>query len=379
MKKKILLFSRDPGGANAIMPLYGPLVQKGFIVRLFGKDFSLAKYVNFGLKGLDIGEIITTFTIKMVEAFLRKEKPDLIVTGTSADDFVEKYMWKSSEKLGIPSFAILDQWSNYGVRFSPYNVDSLTNYKKEPSHPFLPTKILVMDEYAKEQVIKEGIPSKRVTAKGHPYFEHLLQQPNSSGKVLEFKNMHNLSESDYVITYASEPIAEIYGNTKNAIPYLGYTQKTIFQNLQDALRVIVKKTPKRITCIIKLHSKENKSSYNDAITSESNQLRFVVDNESHPWDVIRSSHLVCGMSSMFLIESAMLQVPIISIQIGLRRENQFMLHRRGIIKSVMKKEELIQKLDEYVVNEKKPQYYFDVIENPIEKIIGYLENVLCPN
>ena len=107
--KTILLFSRDPGGANTVVPLVPALREKGYSVKLFGKDMALKKYSNAGLEGVDISTLLNKVNPAEVESFLCAEKADFLITGTSASDPVEKYLWKAAEKLNVPSFAILDQ------------------------------------------------------------------------------------------------------------------------------------------------------------------------------------------------------------------------------------------------------------------------------
>lgn len=121
----------------------------------------MSKYNQYGLKGINIREKLRYISQEEVYKFLLKESPDFLITGTSADDFIEKYLWKAAEKLNIKSFAILDQWVNYGVRFSNFSVDGLEKYNKIKKHPYVPYRILVMDEYAKTQMVLEGISEKR--------------------------------------------------------------------------------------------------------------------------------------------------------------------------------------------------------------------------
>jgi len=66
-RKKILLFSRDPGGANTIFPLVGPLKKKGYSVLLYGKDIALKIYSDHGLSGLNIKDFIGHFDKEVVQ------------------------------------------------------------------------------------------------------------------------------------------------------------------------------------------------------------------------------------------------------------------------------------------------------------------------
>ena len=157
MKSKILLFARDPGGANTVIPLHHPLVSQGYHVLLYGKDTALDKYRNAGLSFADIRERLGDTLIPDWLDFLGEEKPDLIITGTSAEDPSEKHLWEAARSQGIPSAAILDQWENYGIRFSPYPVSKSHLYEKDPSHPYLPDHILVMDNVAAQAFSDLGI------------------------------------------------------------------------------------------------------------------------------------------------------------------------------------------------------------------------------
>ena len=117
-KNKILLFSRDSGGSNVIIPLIKPLKSRDYKIFLFGKDIALKNYRLRGYKGKNISSVISIINVDNLVKFLMKEKFNFIITSTSGDDYTERYLWKAAEIVKIPTFAILDNWINYGVRFS---------------------------------------------------------------------------------------------------------------------------------------------------------------------------------------------------------------------------------------------------------------------
>src|SRR6266496_850345 len=157
--KIVVLFSRDPGGANTIIPLVKPLWAKGYRPILLGKDIALDSYRRTGLAAEDLVRHVNPISVESLERFLKDRRADVLVTGTSAEDSTEKYFWKAAENLGVPSLAILDQWVNYGIRFSPYGVSRSEQYERDRRHPFLPTRILVMDAFARAEMLEElGIP-----------------------------------------------------------------------------------------------------------------------------------------------------------------------------------------------------------------------------
>jgi hypothetical protein len=379
---KILLFSRDPGGANTIFPLAMGLQRKGYAVFLYGKDMALKIYSDHGLSGSDISKVISGGDIDEIENWLCGIKPDFIITGTSAYDFTEKYIWSTAKKLNIPSFAILDSWINYGLRFSNYTIFETEKYATDRQHPFLPDKIMVMDEFAKEEMVKDGFDGSMVLVSGHPYFEELMRMrddfmPENRSR---FRNQLGINATDFLITFASEPISTTYKQEGGLGLYWGYDEKTIVKAILEALKYIVHAYTHKIIFLIKLHPKENPATYTGYIDDiGSDKIKILINNELDSLKLILSSDLICGMFSMFLIEAVILDKPVISTQIGLKRENPFILNKRNILKSILTKDDLLSELKKIILKDKKPKCYMDVINNPISNIMQEMEGYLCRN
>jgi hypothetical protein len=376
MNKKIILFSRDPGGANTIIPLVKPLEKKGYVVELFGKDAALEKYANAQVQSVDITKSIHEISKDSILDFLKRKKPDFIITGTSGNDCTEKYLWAASNKLKVPSFAIVDQWMNYGIRFSKYQIMDIGKYNEHKKHDFLPTKILIMDEYAKKEAINEGLEPSMLIVTGQPHFEALREykSENVTSGPERINRKYNIAESAYLITFASEPISKDYGINE---AYMGYNEQAIFKILANNLKKIALDFDRKITLIIKLHPREQENSYRDILDLSDEKIDIHIDKNSNPLDLILSSNLICGMSSMFLIESVILGKPVISVQIGLNNKNPFILNRRGIIKSILDEDSLFMELKSTILKNEIPQYNFKIIENPINNVIYQMENILC--
>ena len=380
MSKKILLFSRDPGGANTIIPLVRPLKENGYEIRLFGKDHALDKYSNAGISGLNIMDFVKNIELKSIEEFLVDERPDFILTGTSADDFTEKYIWKAGEKLRIPSFAIFDQWINYGIRFSKYKTTEIEEYNDDRTHPYLPSKILVMDDYAKQEAIEDGLEPSRIIVTGQPYFEDLLKHREKilPETVEKIRRRMGVDGTSFVITFASEPVSKDYDKSNNSENYWGYTERTVIEELFESIKNISSESSKKIYFIIRPHPREDVNRFQDIILLfKEEKISIITDRISNSWDLILASDLICGMSSMFLIESVLLGKPVISVQIGLNKENPFILDRRGILKSILDKKMLLNQLRSIIIENEIPHYNFDVIKTPVDNAIYQMENYLC--
>lgn len=369
--KKILLFSRDPGGANTILPLV-PKLKTKYEVILLGKDAALKKYEQNHLEASDIMEECKEISMENIERVIKKYRPDFIITGTSADDNTEKYFWKAGEKFKIPSFAILDQWMNYGIRFSEYGVSQLKQYEKEKRHLFLPTRILAMDEYAKCKLKEEGLDERRILVSGQPYFEWFSSQLEAIGKeeVEKYKNILK-NENEQILVFASEPICKTYG--ENSL-YWGYTEKTIFQSFHEVLNKVTQRYEKKVKVLIRPHPKEGKEEWKEKIEN-TEYITYVIDTELDGKMAIKLADLICGMSSMFLIEAAICQKSIMSIQIGLSKENPFILDKMNVLKSILSKEELERKMKNFFIG-LKSDCRWEIEKGATDKVIELMEELI---
>ena len=110
-----------------------------------------------------------------MEKILKTFSPDIVVTGTCATDFLERNIWMAARSLRIKSVAVLDSWCFYGLRFSNYTFENDDSYISSEQFPYLPDQIFVMDEYAKAQMIAEGIDPNLIEIIGQPFLEELRE------------------------------------------------------------------------------------------------------------------------------------------------------------------------------------------------------------
>lgn len=368
--KRVVVFSRDPGGANAVIPLVSPLRRDGYRVALYGKDFALDRYRTAGLDGSDTAELSADGTDACVRELIRKESPDFVITGTSADDDTEKAIWRVCEAAGIPSMAVVDQWCNYGLRFSRFGVDDIAGYDADKKHVCLPTLIIALDDFARREMVAEGLPDERIAVCGQPYFEAVLAQ-----RVEGRRSLSGVAQpGEFVVVFASEPITKTYGE-QEALRYWGYTEKTILASLVQSLETVAVQSSNSITLAIRPHPKEGLDHFDKVLTSCS-RIRWRFDRNNSPWASMQDADLVCGMSSMFLVESVILGRPALSIQIGLRRDDPSVLARRGIMPTVLSEQELVERLRRIIVLGEREARSFEVIRDPVRRIIAEMEKKL---
>jgi len=279
----ILFFAHDPGGANSIAPLI-PLFEKPLV---FAKGPALNILPN--------AEPLTDNALNVL-------KPNYVVTGTSANDFTERNLWKSAKSLSIPSIAILDAWTSYGIRFSQYEINDLHMFTGVCE--YLPDHICVMDEFAKIEMIKDGVPHDRIITFGNPHFEYVSTAA---------KSYKEQKSNKRIVLFASEPFFDIYRKGAGEIA------------LRDLIETI--KPYEDLTIRIRKHPKESSEQFVGYLGE-----RVEMDKNTNVFDSIQQAEIIVSVSSMVLIESMFFKKKIISYQPKSKDgKNDFILTRNGML------------------------------------------------
>ncbi|MCI8918703.1 MAG: hypothetical protein HFH29_08040 [Eubacterium sp.] len=103
------------------------------------------------------------------------------------------------------------------------------------------------------------------------------------------------------------------------------------------------------------------------------------DRDTDSFSVLKAADLVCGMSSMFLLEAVICEKPIMSIEIGLRQENPFILEAAGICKSILDENTLYNKLRDnmiYAAENKEHAAGFSYIKHAAGHVAAVIEEAV---
>jgi hypothetical protein len=339
-KKTIIIYARDAGSANCVIPII-PLLEKDFRIALYANGVAYEKMISIGLLPLVLSANLN------FENFIKKHSPAIIITGTEPDPLIRK-LWIIGKELGVITVAILDQWLNYEARF-PLS-----------SSFHMPEKIFVPDDFAKKELIALGINPSKIISTGHPLLSslHTWNTKFKNRRPNFFRKKLGLPLDSYILTFASEPIAKTHGE-KNLF---GYNEITI---LKELIHTLEKINAPNLLLAIKPHPSDLREKYLNISTNLSVKI---LNPKLHSWDLIKASDCICGMSSMFLIESVLLEKPILSIQLNLKYKNPFVLDRANIVKSIATKKELFQSLQKTVLQTPHPLPFFPVKTNVCERI-----------
>ena len=158
----------DRGGYNFCRPVISELRQSGKQVMCL-----LAKKLDLSLKATDedFGEyFVYSEQTNSLNTTLKKHSfiPHIATINTLVTRDLEKILINDLKKVNIPVISPIDTWDFFKFRFSP--VEKETSGEELS---FLPDYVLVVDSFAKERAVMEGIPEKKIIITCNPDFEKL--------------------------------------------------------------------------------------------------------------------------------------------------------------------------------------------------------------
>ncbi len=328
----ILALSGDPGGANALAPVIDALRKSGR-VRVEARAYRQACAV-WQRRGLSFESVD--------EAVEPPIPPNtrLVLTSTSLNGVdLEKRVIVTAGLRGIPSVTVLDFWSNYRRRFSSTG-DNLDR---------LPDKIAVMDAQAQKEMVEEGFDVERLVATGQPAFDDLTRwragfTPERRATVRE---RFGVAPGDLLVIFASQPFLAFRSSGVELPQYPGYDEHSVAALLVKALEQIAEESQRGITLAIRLHPREEASSFDDL---RSERIRVLVATGGDAFEAVCAADLVTGMSTVLLVEACYLGCVVASLQPNLRGPDTLPTNRLGFSRALYSEGEILPAMRELLLD-----------------------------
>ncbi|MCC7015699.1 MAG: hypothetical protein IT564_00650 [Rhodospirillales bacterium] len=272
----IALAAHDPGGASVLVAAAPALRDRGHgllwlpsgpAARLWREA---GEYVPKPMDG------------PAAAAAVAREQPGLLLTGASFLDDFERKLWFDARRLRIPSFAVLDSWSNLELRFTPV----------KGSHE-QPDVLGVIDERTRKQITDEGWCRARLFVVGQPHLAARTER-------LKRRRRVRPSGGGKRVMFFSEPIGEDYGRAAR-----GFTQFEVATLAAEALA-----GSPGVVMDVKPHPREAESGWRDWLVRTPNARLAVEDTET----LLAAADGVLGMTTIVLIEAALVGIPALSLQ-----------------------------------------------------------------
>ena len=369
---KVLVFAREAGGVAAVAPVCRILLENDWDLLILSKDNGLAVFESSGFECIDFSFFDAAYLSSLAkQKFL--SLPDLILTSAASMpglDMTERYLRQWGSEHSVKTVAILDQWQNYGQRFSGAGKDEKLAY--------MPDYIFVMDELAKDEMITEGIPEDKIIITGQPAFDSILDRNRlSEADCSSIKTDLNLSKTETIVTFAAESLKKDFGNS------LGYDEHSTLVCLGNVLEKICTQNKQlEIYLLIKLHPENTYEEFEWALSKWPLLKMRITKNEHRPYEVLAISDIVVGMSSILLVEAILAGNIVVSLQLDSLVGSKMVATKTGaipFIRSADEGEKVIRSLllddsyrNQYLNNEKT----WNIKANNAKRCFGFLEKIL---
>jgi hypothetical protein len=288
---KIICLAGDPGGARALSPVIAELRQRGVDLHLLGYRQGSAILQEHGLPVTVCDEHLAQHAAQ----YLQNAQADLLLTATSMNgqDF-EKIFIQAASQCGLASLAVLDFWSNYRGRFTTRPPDGELDAT--------PDQIAVMDARAVAEMVAQGFPPHQLVITGQPAYDELFQPVDVPATRQRVRTALGIAAEDVLLIYASQPFTEMTAET--GIPHVSYDEMECLRLLLDSLQAT-----NSLKIWVRPHPRETAAKFH-ALADP----RLIISADFDRISAICAADGVTGMSSNFLLEAALLGLPVLSLQ-----------------------------------------------------------------
>ena len=364
----ILLFAEDPSAANYVALLEPALSRGGWRPHLYASgvaaDWLRARQVTFA----------TAPPTSEAWSLLRRIGPACVLTGNAENpETLGLTLIDASRELGIPSVAFVDALMRAPYRFRGATGDPLAH---------APDWLLVPDGITREAFIQLGYPRDHIEVCGHPQYDStvaIAKQWSREGGPAEFRRrlFPNVSAERKILTFISEGRVRYSSMFERSFEYkfsgrggeIGRT-KVILEEVLDAAAELADKP----FVIFRAHPVEDVGDYLEYAT----EIDCFSDKGS-PLELVYASDLTVGMTSMLLLEAALLGRPTLAV---LARDSEVQLLpsiRSGLTPHVLNRQDLRQILPYLLKNDVDPtkrNIETGLIMGAAECIVRFLDAVV---
>jgi predicted glycosyltransferase len=335
----ILVICGDPGGASAVAPVIKFLESENRL-RIEAVAYNEAGSIwdNFEITYKNIPNDISH---EAILSLLKKPDVKLLFSGTSVNSIdLERKFIAAAAHISKPSLSLIDFWTNYTWRFSDKDKRLVT----------LPDRIAIMDEFAFDEMVKEGFEPSRLVITGQPAFDDLASWSAgfTEGRRDEVRRSLGVTRDEIFVLFASQPLTSLYGTDVIQEKYLGFDEWVVLETLIQTLDEIKIETGAKIHLVIRPHPRESVELFHDY---GSDIIPITLVESGSARSQVMTADLVIGMNTELLVEACYMGCVTLSLQPGLRHPDRLPTNRLGFSRSVYHHEEIKPALLELLLDE----------------------------
>jgi hypothetical protein len=298
----VLIFVEDPGAANFVASLPAELQRRGRRVLVLTQGLASSYLQERGLKVATIPGGETAATI------LATVRPAVLVAGTSENpDSMGLQLIAQARPAGVASVGVVDAYANAAYRF-----------RGRTEHPlaFAPDWLLTPDAPTSGAFVSLGYPADRVVTVGHPHYDLVrwTRERRSHESITSKRARHfpAVPEGRQIVLFAAEISSgcqpRLYQKSKDyTLTGRGQNQGRTFIVLEEFI-LAISQVNQRPYLVLRLHPKNTREEF-AAYLGEFDE----VSQGGSALEILAAVDLVVGMTSMLLMEAALLGRPTLSI------------------------------------------------------------------
>ena len=330
----ILIFAEDPGPAQYAAPLAEALAAQGWRAVVYAAGLAGEVLRQRHIPFVPVDGSMTPLSI------LSQVQPRCLLTGTSENpDSLGLQLIHEAQRRGISTAAFIDAGMNAAYRLRGRRAESLA---------YAPDWILVPDEWTKDQFIRIGAHADRTVVCGHPHYDHVQNLSRTwtaqDREEMRERLLPGLEKGQRVVVFVSEGSERL--SLLSSPPSPGeYTMQgrgrstgrteIIIEELLGAVQTL----PRRPYLVLRLHPKDQADDF-QAYAAEFNHI----DRASPPLELVFCADLVVGMTSILLLEAALLGSRTLSAVLRPEEKDWLSTVRQGATPCVMQRADLVMAL-----------------------------------
>jgi hypothetical protein len=323
-KKAVLFVAFDSGGAAVLAQLITRIIVKRRNVRCLvfaggpAKNIFASSLPASGVKNVGMREMRRLALLGRI---------DLAVSGTGVSSF-ERNAWRLCKKAGVRILAFVDAWNMMAERLAP-------------GGGAVPDRVGTPDSATRKEMVALGFPISSVFVAGQPYLEAVAGSKLVSGKKrLGLKRKLGIERGRFVLLFASEQFGRHYA-------HYGYSEYDVIREVVSACELLSREGL-AIHLLVKLHPEEKRGKYGSYPFPTGFPVS-VVQKEISSREALSLADLVCGSTSVILLESALCGVPAISVQPGMAGKDNCRASSMGLVQLAEKKGDLSRLLEHALI------------------------------
>lgn len=307
---RIRFAARDPGGANVLVPVIQRLAS-GHSVDTWALPVAATVFERNACLCRRFDD--PPSVARLVAAW-EKLPADVLVTGTSGYAPFESALWSAGRERGVPSLAVIDAWCNLGVRFRDGRPDA----------------VAALDARQAQELRNLGFAADQVIVAGHSWLNQFCRRCEA----IIAAGAAEPHGSTVQVLFVSEGFAQDVA--RGVSVGAGFDELDSFRMLwRVAAAAATAEQP--VAIVIKFHPYEDPQRFLQMLGELPPRPHLSVralplKTMPYPW--VLWADLVVGLTSALLLESIVLDRPVISVQPGLNGDDIFVPSARGHARTV---------------------------------------------